>query len=167
MVFSGGADFFRQRNRLLSPVDLEFEAALDDEAGTTVLANSDNLNLNGNANLVHVWAPSSLTATTSLGVQYEDRDLGINRMIARALVAGQGGVDDGPSPFVDREPAAGARLRRLCPGGVPGRGQPPAAHRRPARRPQQQQRRHGRILSVSQGRRAPSASRACFPAWTT
>jgi TonB-linked SusC/RagA family outer membrane protein len=100
MVFSGGADFFRQRNRLLSPVDLEYEAALDEEAGTSILANSDNLNLNGNANLVHVWAPSSWTATTSVGVQYEDRDLGINRVITRGLVAGQGGVDDGPAPFV-------------------------------------------------------------------
>lgn len=100
MVFSGGADFFRQRNRLLSPVDLEFEAVLEEEAGTSVLANSDNLNLNGNANLVHTWAPSSFTATTSLGVQYEDRDLGVNRIIARGLVAGQGGVDDGPEPFV-------------------------------------------------------------------
>lgn len=100
MVFSGGADFFRQRNRLLSPVDLEYEAVLDEEAGTSILANSDNLNLNGNANLVHVWAPSSWTATTSLGVQYEDRDLGVNRVITRGLVAGQGGVDDGPAPFV-------------------------------------------------------------------
>jgi TonB-dependent starch-binding outer membrane protein SusC len=101
MVFSGGADFFRQRNRLLSPVDLEYEAALGEtESGTSILANSDNLNLNGNANLVHTWAPASFTATTSVGVQYEDRDLGINRVVTRGLVAGQGGVDDGPSPFV-------------------------------------------------------------------
>lgn len=101
MVFGGGADFFRQRNRLLSPVDLEYEAVLDEtESGTSILANSDNLNLNGNANMVHVWAPASWTATTSVGVQYEDRDLGVNRVITRGLVAGQGGVDDGPRPFV-------------------------------------------------------------------
>lgn len=100
LVMSGGADFFRQRNRLLSPVDLQYEALLDEDAGTSILANSDNLNLNGNANLVHVWAPAAWTATTSLGVQYEDRDLGINRVISTGLVAGQGGVDDGPLPTV-------------------------------------------------------------------
>ena len=101
LVMTGGADFFRQRNRLLSPVDLEYEAVLaENEAGTSVLANSDNLNLNGNANLVHTWAPGSFTATTSVGMQYEDRDLGINRIITTGLVAGQGGVDDGPLPFV-------------------------------------------------------------------
>lgn len=101
LVMTGGADFFRQRNRLLSPVDLEYEAVLaETEAGTSALGNSDNLNLNGNANLVHTWAPSSFTATTSVGVQYEDRDLTINRIVTTGLVAGQGGVDDGPRPFV-------------------------------------------------------------------
>jgi TonB-linked SusC/RagA family outer membrane protein len=101
LVMTGGTDFFRQRNRLLSPVDLEYEAVLaENEAGTSMLANSDNLNLNGNANLVHTWAPSQWTATTSVGVQYEDRDLGINRIVTTGLVAGQGGVDDGPLPFV-------------------------------------------------------------------
>lgn len=101
LVMTGGADFFRQRNRLLSPVDLEYEAALgENQAGTSVVANSENLNLNGNANLVHTWAPGAWTATTSLGVQYEDRDLGVNRIVTTGLVAGQGGVDDGPLPFV-------------------------------------------------------------------
>ena len=101
LVMTGGADFFRQRNRLLSPVDLEYEAALaETEAGTSALGNSDNLNLNGNANLVHTWAPGAFTATTSVGVQYEDRDLNINRIVTTGLVAGQGGVDDGPRPFV-------------------------------------------------------------------
>jgi TonB-linked SusC/RagA family outer membrane protein len=101
LVMTGGADFFRQRNHLLSPVDLEYEAVLaESESGTSALANSDNLNLNGNANLVHTWAPAALNATTSVGVQYEDRDLGTNRIITTGLVAGQGGVDDGPLPFV-------------------------------------------------------------------
>lgn len=101
LVFGGGADFFRQRNRIVSPVDLEFEAALDaSEAGTSALTTGDNLNLNGNANLVHTWAPGPWTATTSVGAQYEDRDLGLTRIITRGLVAGQVGPDDGPLPFV-------------------------------------------------------------------
>jgi TonB-linked SusC/RagA family outer membrane protein len=101
LVFGGGADFFRQRNRIVAPVDLQFEAALDpSESGTSALGNSDNLNLNGSANLVHVLSPGAFTATTSLGVQYEDRDLNINRIVTRGLVAGQEGPDDGPLPFV-------------------------------------------------------------------
>ena len=101
LVMTGGADFFRQRNSLLSPVELEYEAVLaENEAGTSALSNADNLNLNGNANLVHTWAPAAFTATTSVGVQYEDRDLDLNRIFTTGLVAGQGGVDDGPLPFV-------------------------------------------------------------------
>ncbi|HEX6911642.1 MAG TPA: SusC/RagA family TonB-linked outer membrane protein [Longimicrobium sp.] len=101
LVFGGGADFFRQRNRIVSPVDLEFEAGLDpSESGTSALTTGDNLNLNGNANLVHTWAAGPWTATTSVGMQYEDRDLGLTRIITRGLVAGQVGPDDGPLPFV-------------------------------------------------------------------
>ena len=101
LVMTGGADFFRQRNDLLSPVELQYESLLEEnEAGTSALSNADNLNLNGNANLVHTWAPASWTATTSVGMQYEDRDLNLNRIFTTGLVAGQGGVDDGPLPFV-------------------------------------------------------------------
>ncbi|MBW3654933.1 MAG: SusC/RagA family TonB-linked outer membrane protein [Gemmatimonadetes bacterium] len=99
LVANGGADFFQQRNRLLSPVELQFEST-SPEPGTSILANSDNLNLNGNANLVHTWAPSRFTATTSVGVQYEDRDLNLARIIAHKLAAGQGNVDAGPAPRV-------------------------------------------------------------------
>lgn len=100
LVFSGGADFFQQTNRIVSPVDLEYEAALDlTERGTSALTTGDNLNLNGNANLVHTWSPGAFTATTSVGVQYEDRDLNLNRLITRGLVAGQEGPDDGSPPF--------------------------------------------------------------------
>ena len=99
LVMSGGADYFEQRNRLISPPELQFEAQ-SSQPGTSVMAISDNLNLNGNANLVHVWAPAALTATTSLGVQYEDRDLNINRIVAHNLAAGQTNVDAGPAPRV-------------------------------------------------------------------
>ena len=99
LVFNGGADYFQQDNRLISPAELEFEAQ-SSQPGTSVLATSDNLNLNGNANLVHVWAPGAWTATTSAGVQYEDRDLNVARIVTHNLVAGQGNVDAGPSPRV-------------------------------------------------------------------
>jgi TonB-dependent starch-binding outer membrane protein SusC len=99
LSLTGGADYFQQRNRLISPPELQFEAQ-SSQPGTSILALSDNLNLNGNANLVHVFAGSALTATTSLGLQYEDRDLNINRTIAHNLAAGQTNVDAGPAPRV-------------------------------------------------------------------
>lgn len=99
LVMSGGADYFQQRNRLVSPPVLQFEQ-LGSNPGTSILGNSDNLNLNGNANLVHTWSPGAWTATTSLGLQYEDRDLNVARIITRNLVAGQENVDAGPAPRV-------------------------------------------------------------------
>jgi TonB-dependent starch-binding outer membrane protein SusC len=80
LVMSGGADYFQQRNRLVSPPILQFEQ-LGSDPGTSILCNSDNLHLNGNSNLVHTWSPGAWTATTSLGLQYEDRDLTVARII--------------------------------------------------------------------------------------
>ena len=101
LLLTGGVDFFNQENELFFPPELQFEAA-GPQPGTSVLGNSDNLNLNGNANLVHTWTPrgGAFTSTTSAGVQYEDRDLNISRIVTRNLVAGQGNVDAGPSPQV-------------------------------------------------------------------
>jgi TonB-linked SusC/RagA family outer membrane protein len=101
LLLTGGADYFAQENTLFFPPELQFEAQ-GQQPGTSVLGNSNNLNLNGNANLVHTWSPGGggLTSTTSAGVQYEDRDLNISRIVSRNLVAGQENVDAGPSPQV-------------------------------------------------------------------
>lgn len=97
LIGTGGADYFDQRNALLSPPELQYEAA-GTQPGTSILGNSDNLNLNGNLNLVHVLNPGAgTTFTSSAGLQYEDRDLNITRIVARDLVAGQGNVDAGPN----------------------------------------------------------------------
>lgn len=92
-VAVGGADFFQQRNKLFAPRDLEFEQEFQ-TFGTAIQGNSDNLNLNGNANLIHVFTPGggAFSATTSAGVQYEERELNINRSVGRNLVAGQDNV---------------------------------------------------------------------------
>lgn len=98
LVFTGGADYFAQDNSFLFPPALQFEAeAQGRDPGTVIRANSDNLNLNGNANLVHTYTPGHLTATTSAGLQYEDRDLTIARSVTRELVGGQGSADGGPN----------------------------------------------------------------------
>lgn len=97
LLLNGGADYFRQENELFFPPELEFEDD-DRQPGTSLLGNSDNLNLTGNASLVHTWSPSaSLTATTSAGVQYLDEDLNISRIVARDLIGGQRNIDAGAS----------------------------------------------------------------------
>jgi TonB-linked SusC/RagA family outer membrane protein len=85
---TGGADFFTQKNDLLFPPELQFEGD-DGQPGTSLLSNSDNLNVNTGLNGVHTWTPSSgLTATTSFGTSYAQRDLNTSRFVARNLVAG-------------------------------------------------------------------------------
>lgn len=98
LIVNGGADFFQQENELFFPPELQFETPpFDSDAfpGTTLLSNSDNVNLNTSANLVHVFSPASgsFTATTSGGVQYEERDLNIARTVGRGLIAGQRNID--------------------------------------------------------------------------
>ncbi|HYJ78843.1 MAG TPA: hypothetical protein VEW03_04550, partial [Longimicrobiaceae bacterium] len=99
LISTGGADYFDQQNSLFFPPELQFERQ-GTQPGTVIGANADNLNLNGSVNLVHTFTPGALTATTSAGVQYEDRDLSIDRSVTRDLVAGQGSIDGGPSVAV-------------------------------------------------------------------
>ena len=100
LIGIGGADYFNQDNGLLFPPELQF-MAVDPQPGASLLANSHNLNLNLNANLVHAWNPhAGLTATTSTGFQFEDRDLNIHRVVTRDLVAGQGNINSGPSSTI-------------------------------------------------------------------
>lgn len=97
---TGGVDYFNQDNGLLFPVSLQFEAR-DPQPGASILANSHNLNLNGNSNLVHTWAPrAGFQLTSSAGFQYEDRDLNTHRVVTRDLVAGQGNINSGPSSSI-------------------------------------------------------------------
>jgi TonB-linked SusC/RagA family outer membrane protein len=84
LAANGGVDYFQQKNDLYFPRELQFEAD-DDLPGTAILGEAQNVNMNGGLNLVHVFAPESqvLTATTSGGVQYEDRDLSISQIVGR------------------------------------------------------------------------------------
>lgn len=93
-VSSGGVDYFIQKNALLFPPALQFEPQ-DGLPGTSLLSNSDNLNLNLSNNLIHTWNGSGYTATTSVGVQYNRRDLDIARIVSRNLNAGQQNVNSG------------------------------------------------------------------------
>jgi TonB-linked SusC/RagA family outer membrane protein len=94
---NGGADFFTQTNELFAPPELQFETSdfdVDNFRGTSLLSNSNNLNLNASANLIHAFTPSTaVTATTSAGVQYVDQDLNIGRIVGENLIGGQRNVD--------------------------------------------------------------------------
>ncbi|HEU4628719.1 MAG TPA: SusC/RagA family TonB-linked outer membrane protein [Gemmatimonadaceae bacterium] len=84
-----GADYFTQKNDLFFPPELQFEPD-DGEPGTSLLSNSDNLNLNLGLSGIHSFATAgdALTATTSFGTNYAYRDLDIARIVSRNLVGG-------------------------------------------------------------------------------
>ena len=88
-LLNSGVDFFTQDNTVFAAPELQFEP-LDGLPGTSLLGNSSSLNLNVGVNLVHTFTPASgaLSATTSVGVQYEDRDQDIARSLAQDLIAG-------------------------------------------------------------------------------
>lgn len=96
LISNGGLDWFDQKNDLFFPPELLFEP-LDGLLGTSLLTEGDNLNLNGGVNLVHEYAPTGFTARTSGGMQYEQRELEIDRIVARDLIAGQPNVGSGTS----------------------------------------------------------------------
>jgi TonB-dependent starch-binding outer membrane protein SusC len=88
------ADYFTQKNGLFFPPELQFEPQ-DGFPGTSLLSNSDNLNLNFDAQAVHTWNGSSLSISTTVGAQRARRDLDITRVTSRNLVGGQSNVDAG------------------------------------------------------------------------
>ncbi|MGQ0539979.1 MAG: hypothetical protein ACT4R6_13615 [Gemmatimonadaceae bacterium] len=104
LLGTAAADFFAQKNTLVFPPELQFE---DDDGllGTSLLSNSDNLNLNFDAHAVHAWTPGGYNATTSLGLQFARRDLDIARIESRNLVAGQPNVDAGTTIQVRQDRA--------------------------------------------------------------
>ena len=89
LITIGGVDFFNQRNNFVSPPSLQYEPN-DGQPGTVVLTKAQNRNLNFAVNATHAFTPSSdrWQATTSAGVQYEDRELNATQLLGRTLLAG-------------------------------------------------------------------------------
>ena len=94
LIGIAAADYFTQKNALFFPPELQFEPQ-DGFPGTSLLSNSDNLNMNFDAQAVHSWTGSALEITTTLGTQLARRDLDIARVTSRNLVGGQSNVDAG------------------------------------------------------------------------
>ncbi|AKF82532.1 TonB-dependent receptor [Myxococcus fulvus 124B02] len=97
VLANAGVDRFQQENRLLFPPELNFEPTDDTFPGTSLFGTSQVRNLNGGLNLVHNYRPASkvLSATTSVGVQFEDRRIDSTYVVSENLNAGQPGVDNG------------------------------------------------------------------------
>jgi TonB-linked SusC/RagA family outer membrane protein len=89
LITIGGVDFFNQRNNFVSPPQLQYEPN-DGQPGTVVLTKAQNRNLNFAVNATHTYTPVSdkWQATTSAGVQYEDRELNATQLLGRTLLAG-------------------------------------------------------------------------------
>jgi TonB-linked SusC/RagA family outer membrane protein len=89
IITIGGVDFFNQRNNFVSPPALQYEPN-DGQPGTVVLTKAQNRNLNFAVNATHTFTPVSdkWQATTSAGVQYEDRELNATQLLGRTLLAG-------------------------------------------------------------------------------
>jgi len=104
MLAVTGLDLFSQKNTIFSPPDLQFEPD-DGLPGTSVLSFSQNLNLNVNLNAVHSFTPVGglFTATTSIGSQYETRDLNVSRTSSQGLLGGLQNVRTGVSIAADQD----------------------------------------------------------------
>jgi TonB-dependent starch-binding outer membrane protein SusC len=101
LIGIGGVDYFNQDNEFISPPELEFEPN-DGQPGTVVASKSSNVNLNLAVNGNYTYTPESgsFQATTSAGVQYEDRTLDATRILARTLLSGQQNPDQATSVTV-------------------------------------------------------------------
>lgn len=91
-----GVDRFQQRNRLLFPPELHFTPS-DLAEGIALDASSEARNINAGLSAVYNLRPAGggFASATTMGFQYEDRELASLYIVARNLTAGQPGVDAG------------------------------------------------------------------------
>ena len=94
LIAAGGLDGFDQKNDVWTPNELFFERT-QSLPGESIESGGRSMFYNWNLNGVHTWHASALTATTSFGVQYEDRRLETFRIRTQNLLPGQRNVDQG------------------------------------------------------------------------
>lgn len=94
IVGGGGFDVFDQVNDILTPPDLFYERTQTD-AGEAIVSQGRSFYHNWNANAIHTWDGASWQASTSFGLQYEDRRLHSTRIRTEGMLPGQGNVGQG------------------------------------------------------------------------
>ncbi|MHB1328382.1 MAG: SusC/RagA family TonB-linked outer membrane protein [Gemmatimonadales bacterium] len=99
-----GVDIFNQADDVYTPNELFWERT-QAQPGTALEQSGVSRQMNWNLNGVHTFRPTSgtFTATTSFGVQYEDRQLKVTRATNTNLVPGQSNVNRGTTPVVNEE----------------------------------------------------------------
>ncbi len=97
VLANAGVDRFQQENTLFFPPELNFEPLDDGLPGSSLFGTSQVRNLNTGLNLVHTYRPASrsLAATTSGGIQFEERNIDSVYIVSKNLNAGQQNVDSG------------------------------------------------------------------------
>ncbi len=97
VLANAGVDRFQQENALFFPPELNFEPLDDGMPGSSLFGTSQVLNLNSGLNLVHTYRPTSggIVATTSGGLQFEERNVDSVYIVSRNMNAGQQNVDSG------------------------------------------------------------------------
>ena len=96
LVAGGGVDVFDQNNNIWTPNELFWEAN-QAQPGTALEGNGDSRYYNWNVNGVHVFHPGAWSASTSAGLQFEDRRLNVTRATTVNLIPGQQNVGQGTS----------------------------------------------------------------------
>jgi TonB-linked SusC/RagA family outer membrane protein len=96
LVAAAGADIFNQKATVIAPPELFFQQT-QANPGVSSLANGDSRFLNWNLNAIHTYTPASASwrATTSVGSQYEDRNLNRSQVVAQGLIPGQTNINQG------------------------------------------------------------------------
>jgi TonB-linked SusC/RagA family outer membrane protein len=99
LVGAVGADIFQQQDNLWSPNELFYEQpqALPGEA---IQNNGVGRNINWNINGIYQRQFATASTTTSVGLQFEDRQLGTSRIRTQNLVPGQQNVNQGTNTTV-------------------------------------------------------------------
>jgi TonB-dependent starch-binding outer membrane protein SusC len=93
-VAAGGVDAFDQNNDIWTPNELFWEQG-QAEPGSALEGNGNSKYYNWNLNGIHVFSPGGWSATTSAGVQFEDRRLKVARATTTNLIPGQQNVGQG------------------------------------------------------------------------
>ena len=100
--FTGGVDFFSQKNKLIFPSDLQFEQA-SGAPGTLIETSTDNLNTNTSALLVHTYMPKEdLTLVSQLGYTSFNNDRNSVLNVANGVLGTQTNVDQAVSVNVNQ-----------------------------------------------------------------
>jgi TonB-linked SusC/RagA family outer membrane protein len=94
IVGGGGFDVFDQVNNILTPPELFYERT-QALAGESIVSQGRSLYHNWNLNAIHTWNGSAWQAMTSVGLQYEDRQLHTTRIRTQGMLPGQHNVGRG------------------------------------------------------------------------